>query len=940
MTKRALLIGSQTDGLSGVHNDVHAMEARLAQRGFTTDVLSGGQATAGAIRDGYERLIHDSDKGDVAVVYYSGHGGRLVHPRPFRDVRRVTQCIVPVDWNAGGTFSGILDLELSLLQARLTDKTANVAVFMDCCHAQFMSRGPDDHAMCRSTKREWNAQVDERLSALWSDARRLAADSNPHAVRLGASEADLYAFETMHALHGKQLRMGTFTHALAQVFDEVEGQRVSWHQFLRRVRELVMSRRHAQKPQIEGPSDRFLFELESTERRHAVGYCEEDGRPALRAGRLLGAEPGIKYHVLPFDAPKYDPKLALATATVSAQRGEVSFVDLEPLPQAPRPPEAGDAAYPLVMPYPRLSLAVDADAPGLRGELRAAVENSRFLVPAKGTGDAALTLRVKDGTVRLWDDCDEELVAPYPTEEAMKAFETAERWSHATAVRTFASTARAVDPITVQFGRVEDGKPIPMQEGDTLYVGDWLYVEVTNNLPYPVWVAILFVDMVGQVGMFDNSEFSRGRKLERAERSSKDSWQMGRRKTGDWVGRKMHIPAGARLDERGHVSRRESLIILAADTAADFFTLRTVTPLDAGRSAPLGSEPSSLLRALRQGHSRSAPEEDVEDSAGFSVQRIDYTMSSSPRPRPQAAAESIARGEYAIAPRSTRPARRLRPDELCAGDILLSLGQGRLSESIAGLDGGWYSHAALWIHDPEGDGKADPNHEVLESTTPRVRCVSLAKSLNEGHREYVDVFRDQSLTREQGTRIVQEARRFVNSSYDYGDLLLGAAVVSSASLLFRGNEEKQRYWLDALQSVHELFRSRRPAHARLVTCAELVATAYHAAGVPIEIDLSGLRVFQGPAMATAVYDLARARLSSSKGMELSILDEVTRIQAEFFAWTGAEPIAALPDGTPADQTDRGARKVAKAGVDWSLSLVTPRDLMQSPRLERVGILHP
>ena len=72
---RALLIGSQTGGLTGVHTDVKAMADRLAHWGFATKLCIGGEATRQGILAQYKALIDQTSAGDPVVVYYSGHGG-------------------------------------------------------------------------------------------------------------------------------------------------------------------------------------------------------------------------------------------------------------------------------------------------------------------------------------------------------------------------------------------------------------------------------------------------------------------------------------------------------------------------------------------------------------------------------------------------------------------------------------------------------------------------------------------------------------------------------------------------------------------------------------------------------------------------------------------------------------------------------------------------
>src|SRR4051812_35271562 len=138
MARRALVLGSQIEGLRGVHNDVQRMAAMLDARGFAVDLRVGADATRAGMLAGYDQLIVASDVDDAAVVYYCGHGYHAVVP----DEGRSWQCIVPTDLRDGSTtdWRGITAWELSIKQAQLTARTRNVTVILDCCHSAQLSR--------------------------------------------------------------------------------------------------------------------------------------------------------------------------------------------------------------------------------------------------------------------------------------------------------------------------------------------------------------------------------------------------------------------------------------------------------------------------------------------------------------------------------------------------------------------------------------------------------------------------------------------------------------------------------------------------------------------------------------------------------------------------------------------------------------------------------
>ena len=77
MVKRALLIASQTAGLRGCHGDVTLMDDALSEWGFDCTRLTDGSATRATILAASRALIDQSQTGDTAVIYYSGHGGHV-----------------------------------------------------------------------------------------------------------------------------------------------------------------------------------------------------------------------------------------------------------------------------------------------------------------------------------------------------------------------------------------------------------------------------------------------------------------------------------------------------------------------------------------------------------------------------------------------------------------------------------------------------------------------------------------------------------------------------------------------------------------------------------------------------------------------------------------------------------------------------------------------
>src|SRR4051812_30354348 len=262
MARRALVLGSQIEGLRGVHNDTQRMAAMLDARGFVVDLRVGADATRSGILAGYDQLIAASGPEDAAVVYYCGHGYHAVVP----DAGRSWQSIVPTDLRDGSTtdWRGITAWELSVKQAQLTARTRNVTVILDCCHSAQLSRSDGVvGALPRSLPHPFHIGFDHHLAALRAIYGRAfdAVDpvGNPHAVRVVACGQNEPAFECPDATDQYH---GVFTDVMIDVLTEVGTVPVSWATVIGAIRTRVLRRFPRQRPDIEGPIRRGVFSLD------------------------------------------------------------------------------------------------------------------------------------------------------------------------------------------------------------------------------------------------------------------------------------------------------------------------------------------------------------------------------------------------------------------------------------------------------------------------------------------------------------------------------------------------------------------------------------------------------------------------------------------------------------------------------------------------------
>ncbi len=143
----ALLVGidsyiGSVPKLEGCVNDIIAIENYLTERidrnkyQIKIKKLFNEQATRKAIIDGYEQHLTQAGSNDIALFYYSGHGGQEKAPEAFRDLEPdgLNETLVCYDSRSSGK-QDLADKELRYLLAQLAKKNPRITVILDCCHS-------------------------------------------------------------------------------------------------------------------------------------------------------------------------------------------------------------------------------------------------------------------------------------------------------------------------------------------------------------------------------------------------------------------------------------------------------------------------------------------------------------------------------------------------------------------------------------------------------------------------------------------------------------------------------------------------------------------------------------------------------------------------------------------------------------------------------------
>ncbi len=644
MKRRAFVIGSETGGLQGVLRDARRMQQALAGLGFSVDPCVGPQATRKGILTGYQKLIDACEKGDAAVIYYSGHGGRLRaparHGAPPGDPPTYVQCLVPHDFDKSEPtdFRGILTHELSWLLKRLTDKTENVTVLLDCCHSARMFRGVfrpktlphplhvDVEALVRALER---GGIKE-LSTGPIDLTELGAQSNPHVVRLAAARSDQSAFEYENKA-GESV--GMMTESLLLALADAKGAPVTWRALAERVRERVLAIEPQQRPEIEGPASRLLFALDERAEGDALAVAALGGEKALlRGGRIVGVRVGDEYAIMPMSALGPSDQGRVAIATVIEVRGADSVAKISYEPDHHKPPE-GARAFPLKLAPRQRPVVVDAPE-GVRETIAEAFAKSPFVsieAAARAEAPPLVTVRVEGQELTLARPNGELALAPgrFSPGDLSGLKQSLCTMAAAQSVRELEGTrirGFELDDLEVEWGRVEQGKTLPLPlTGAAIADGDHVYLRLKNRGARKVYVNILDIGVSDKVTLLSQA-FASGVDLEPG-----DEEKLGAALNDTWTGVRMNWPESVPKDGL----RLEEFLLVVTDKPVSLHQVQQ-QGLHALPKAQHSSHPGAPLEQLIaqffHGTTREAATFGRADGGGFLVERIRFWLSPWPVP--------------------------------------------------------------------------------------------------------------------------------------------------------------------------------------------------------------------------------------------------------------------------------------------------------------------
>ncbi|AOT72041.1 hypothetical protein [Geosporobacter ferrireducens] len=258
-------------------------------------------------------------------------------------------------------------------------------------------------------------------------------------------------------------------------------------------------------------------------------------------------------------------------------------------------------------------------------------------------------------------------------------------------------------------------------------------------------------------------------------------------------------------------------------------------------------------------------------------------------------------------------------DGLIPGDVLLCRGEGWLSDLIVLFDGGTYSHAAIYA------GKEEGTHCIIHATRKGMLKMPLEVLSCE---IFADAFRFNKNNHKLGDdgypykSVINVGQQYVDekTKYAFDHLVLLAILGITREIPLDSTSKKIiRSILDnaAAYSFRLLDKGTIP-----MVCSELVYRCFDEADPGKKYQLS----IEGLTLQSLKDNLARDFLSISNSSEADMeLDKALMDSKQKFidAWSRLKEEEYTVDGLPADPAS---------------ACVTPRDLENSPNLQKLGRL--
>lgn len=301
--KRALLIavdkyvpppGTKIEGtarsnfrdLDGCINDARGIQSIITSRfQFSpdkVDTLFNEVATRAGMEKAMLDLLDKSNKGDIAFIYYAGHGSQVPNSLSKEEDKK-DESMVPSDtWKPG--VEDFRDKQLAVIYNKFIDKGVKLTVILDCCHSGSLSRGPNEPGKFRF------------IADANYDAKDASEPTPPETRKEGdfliisAAQSNEFAQEQRDE---NNIPHGAFTIALTQALEQ-QSVNASVQNLFSSLRAILKSNGKKQEPVLGGSKERqeqtlFGIDKGTIPDKSLVAIRGIDGdRVILQGGFALG----------------------------------------------------------------------------------------------------------------------------------------------------------------------------------------------------------------------------------------------------------------------------------------------------------------------------------------------------------------------------------------------------------------------------------------------------------------------------------------------------------------------------------------------------------------------------------------------------------------------------------------------------------------------------
>ncbi|HLL25890.1 MAG TPA: hypothetical protein VK427_27315, partial [Kofleriaceae bacterium] len=372
------------------------------------------------------------------------------------------------------------------------------------------------------------------------------------------------------------------------------------------VRARLLRRYASQRPEVEGPAHRRLFELDRVDDAAAASVTGRDGVYEIQTGLLGGDRVGDVYAVLPVNAVAHDVGKEVAKLQVVAVHPVISQATLA---GGAASLHVGAVAVPIIRTAPKHPVRVDVHEDAF-DSVAAAVAATPTLFVANPSDPAPLASLKLTGDMLSVEDAGGPLLvgARFP-EELTSVLKCIAGLGVARSLYSLLGEhgvhAREVE---VELGVVYGGerRSIP-PTGAALGLRDRVYISVKNRSDRPLWFHVLNVGLRGTISSQTSRQFPGGVRLE----GSSEPFIVG---GGEGI--QLAWPDGL---PRGTFPRTDTIVVFATTTSADLQSIETHALAPTRRTA--GTPLETLVAQMRDGVDRSAAAVD-----GFFATRVSFEL--------------------------------------------------------------------------------------------------------------------------------------------------------------------------------------------------------------------------------------------------------------------------------------------------------------------------